>query len=162
MQFAPQHFANATPIVLPWTLTLTYGDIVSFRFPTDDAAKPKARPCLVLDIVRKRGRRYAVLAYGTSSRCTHNAGQEVQLLNREEATLAGLDRPTRFVGARRVTVPVTSHGFVCCTELKTPVLGRVVGAEYARVLSIRSRLQIEAAQARRERSRNQVTIEATA
>ncbi|WP_374434238.1 hypothetical protein [Tabrizicola sp.] len=151
MQFAPQHFANAAHVVLPWTLTLTYGDIVSFRFPTDDAAKPKARPCLVLDIVRKRGRRCAVLAYGTSSRCTHDAGQEVQLLNREEAALAGLERPTRFVGARRTARDCpchTSNGFVCCPELTTSVLGCVAGAEYAQVLSIQSRLQIEAAEAR--------------
>lgn len=143
MYFAPRHFQTATPI-LPWTLTLTPGDIVSFRFPTAEVESvPKARPCLVVDILRKHGERYAVLAYGTSSSSKYNRGLEVRLSRQEQAVAAGLNRPTRFIATRRVTVELGSPGFVAHPGLDTPVLGRVSGIAFACVQAIRAHLREE-------------------
>lgn len=150
MHFAPQHFQQSTPAIA-WHLTLMYGDIVSYRFPTDESAPHKARPCLVLDILRHRGKRYALLAYGTTSRSTFNAGLEVRLLHPDSATSAGLDRPTRFVGMRRITVPLGCNRFVPHPVLGTPVLGRLAGGHYATVLLIRAKLREDAAEARRQK-----------
>lgn len=130
MHFAPQHFEKATP-VQPWDMTLNTGDIVSYRFPTEEPAPHKARPCLVLDIFRRRGKRYAVLAYGTTSKSNCNSGLEIRLLHPDEAALVGLDRPTRFVGTRRITASLRCNRFVHHPVQETPVLGRVSGSEFA-------------------------------
>jgi len=48
-----------------WRDHVTYGDIVSFRFPLaemDATGRPKARPCLILEIEVKGDQRYALLA----------------------------------------------------------------------------------------------------
>lgn len=151
MQLAPTHLEQRSS-VLPWSKTLTCGDIVSYRFPTDEPTPHKARPCLVLDILRKRGKRYAILAYGTTSKNRHISGDEIPLHLPDDAAAAGLDRPTRFVGARRITVSVNCNRFVPEPQLRTPVLGRLTGAEYTRAVSIHDRLREEAAVLRRLKS----------
>jgi hypothetical protein len=126
-----------------WRDHLTYGDIVVFRFPLSEGGETapiKARPCLVLDIETIGDERYAVLAYGTTSRRRANSGEEIHVRKRDAYTAAGLDEPTRFVGARRILVPLTHSGFVPHTETGSPVLGQLESLELDRLNAVRGRI----------------------
>jgi hypothetical protein len=126
-----------------WQDVLAHGDIVLFRFPLSegsDDAPIKARPCLVLDIETIGETRYARIAYGTTSRRRSNVGEEIHIRKRDAYTAAGLDRPTRFIGARRVLVPLTHSGFVVRTATGTPVLGWLTGPEIDRLNAVRGRI----------------------
>ena len=141
-----------------WHDHLTYGDIVAFRFPLAEegsAGQPKARPCLILDIEVRGGQRYAVLAYGTTSRRRSNVGYEVHVRRRDDYISAGLNEPTRFVGARRLSVPLTHSGFVMSRAKGSAVIGRLGGAAFDAMNSVRGRIHAEAdiAEARRARRR---------
>jgi hypothetical protein len=106
-----------------WRETLAAGDIVAFRFPCpDDPAVEKSRPCLVVEVDRIAGE--AVVIYGTSRWTGPNRGRELHVTGRAACAEAALDRPTRFVGARRVRVPLESPRFVECRD-GTAVLGRL-------------------------------------
>jgi hypothetical protein len=108
---------------LTWRDMLAAGDIVAFTYPCpDDPAAEKCRPCLVLEVDRIAGE--AVLAYGTSRWSGANRGQELHVTRRADRIAASLDRPTRFVGARRVRIPLGSARFVECRS-GTAVLGRL-------------------------------------
>ncbi|WP_340110336.1 hypothetical protein [Pikeienuella sp. HZG-20] len=127
-----------------WRQTLTYGDIISFRFPVRGSEiPPKIRPCLVLDIVKVGDARYALLAYGTSAKTRANRGYEVQL-GRVDARAAGLHRPTRFVGARRMLVSLDHPDIVICAGAGAPVIGCLSGAAVERMHAVRARIQAEA------------------
>ncbi len=127
-----------------WISELSWGDIVSFRFPVDEGGElSKKRPCLVLDIVKIGGQRHAVLAYGTSVRSNANRGYEVRLGARE-AIEAGLHRATRFIGARRLTVRLDHAGFVALGSAGTPVIGRLSGSAFDRMNAVRGRIHAEA------------------
>lgn len=105
-----------------WRDTLAAGDIVAFVFPCpDDPSAEKSRPCLVLEIDRANGE--AVVVYGTSRWTGANRGQELHVTG-EAARSSSLDKPTRFVGARRVRVPLGSPRFVEC-RAGTAILGRL-------------------------------------
>jgi len=137
-----------TPLTMTpaWQDHAAAGDIVSFRFPlAEDAStvQPKARPCLVLDIVMKGGERYAVLAYGTSSHRRSNVGYEVHVRRRGDYLSAGLDELTRFVGARRLLVPLTHRGFVICRNTGSAVLGRLEGEPFDAMNAVRGRIHAE-------------------
>lgn len=109
----------------PWHDTLAAGDIVSFRFPYPDAPHAeRARPCLVVDVDPIGGE--AVVVYGTSRWTDANRGQELHVTG-PDAALASLDRPTRFVGARRVRVALDSPRFIVSSTRGTPVVGRLAG-----------------------------------
>lgn len=145
MYLPPEQFAERTAPVLPWTDTVTHGDIVSFRFPVTEAegVSPKARPCLILDVEEGDDLRLVTLAYGTSIGTRANRGYEIRVNRAEEAAAAGLDRPTRFVGARRITVSVAHKSFCVHGQLGTPVLGRLSGAAYERMNRVRARIHAE-------------------
>lgn len=151
-------FTQTNPkMTATWRDHIAHGDIVSFRFPLAEEGaedRPKARPCLVLDIQQIGDRRYALLAYGTNSRRPSNVGYEVHARKRAEYLSAGLNEPTKFVGRRRVLVPLTHHGFVICTAIATPVLGSLDGAPFKRLNAVRGRIHAErdiAAERRRDR-----------
>ncbi|MCD1626813.1 hypothetical protein K7H22_12495 [Seohaeicola saemankumensis] len=138
---------DATPITLTkteaWQEHISYGDVVSFRFPVAEAgddAPLKARPCLILDIEEKKGVRYALLAYGTTSRRKANTGYEIHVRTSFACAAVGLDAPTRFVGARRILVPLSHSGFVIHPGLGAPVLGRLEGDEFERMNEVRARI----------------------
>ena len=131
-----------------WRQALTWADIVAFRFPCSPAEResgyrPKTRPCVVLDVVGYLGERYVTLAYGTTSDSRANRGYEVKVTRPEALARVGLDRPTRFVGSRRITVSVKHAGF-CLGERGTPVLGRLTGEELDRLNAVRARICAEA------------------
>ncbi|WP_432254386.1 hypothetical protein [Limimaricola sp. AA108-03] len=129
-----------------WQDHITAGDIVSFRFPLAEegyTGRPKARPCLVLDIEEHGGLRYALLAYGTTSRRQSNIGYEVHARRRAEYVPAGLNEPTRFVGARRLLVPLTNSGFCICQTTGSAVLGRLDGRPLAAMNAVRGRIHAE-------------------
>ena len=141
---------DAAPIISTmtpaWRNHVSYGDIVSFRFPLaedGDGTPPKPRPCLILDIEERGGVRYALLAYGTTSRRRSNTGYEVHVRRRADYLAAGLDEPTRFVGARRLLVPLTSEGFVISRSTGAPVLGRLDGAPFQAMNAVRGRIHAE-------------------
>ena len=139
-----------------WQDHVSHGDIVSFRFPLAEEAstgQPKARPCLILDIEVRGGQRYALLAYGTTSRRRSNVGYEIHVRRRAEYLSAGLDEPTRFVGARRLLVPLTHSGFAICRATGSAVLGRLDGAPFEAMNAVRGRIHAEADIAADRRSR---------
>ncbi len=137
-----------------WISELSWGDIVSFRFPVDGGGElPKKRPCLVLDTLTSGGKRYAVLAYGTSVRSSSNSGYEVRL-GAQDAIEAGLHRATRFIGARRLTVSLDHDGFVAPDTSGNPIIGRLSGSAFDRMNAVRGRIHAEtdiAAEHRAER-----------
>ncbi len=82
---------------LTWQTALAVGDVVSYRFPVaedDGTAKPKVRPCLVLDLVTAAGASYARLAYGTTSPTTANYRSVIPVRSPKALRSAGLHRPT--------------------------------------------------------------------
>jgi hypothetical protein len=123
----------------PWHARLAPGDVVSFRFPVADpgrGARVKKRPCLVLDVRVFEGRRCARIAYGTSVRSRANRGREIRVRRPEGMARAGLNRPTRFVGARCVTVPLDDPRFVVSARTGSPVLGRLDAGLRARMAEV--------------------------
>ncbi|WP_156799445.1 hypothetical protein [Oceanicola granulosus] len=142
-----------------WQEHLSPGDIVSFEFPlaeADPTERPKPRPCLVLEIEDLAGERFALIAYGTTSPRKSNWGYEVHALHEEDYLSSGLDRPTRFIGRRRLMVSLDSPGFVISSNTGAPVLGRLSGGPAERLLAVRARIQAErdiAAERRADRRR---------
>lgn len=141
---------DTTPAPLPvmtpdWRDCIAVGDVVSFRFPcaTDNDTMPKARPCLVLDIETINGQRYALLAYGTTATGGANRGYEIRVSFTEALASAGLHKPTRFVAARRLLVPLESANFACSAMTGAPVLGRLTGETRERMQAIRARIHAE-------------------
>ena len=77
---------------------LVPGDIVAFEFPFRCGRAPYARPCLVIEA----SEREVLLAYGTSAPVGANGGHEIRV--HRDFAACGLDRPSRFVTARRIRV----------------------------------------------------------
>ncbi len=75
---------------------------------------------MTLNIKTTGGIRYAVIAYGTTSRRRSNVGEEIHVRKREAFTAAGLNEPTRFIGGRRILVPLTHSGFEVASKIKHP------------------------------------------
>jgi hypothetical protein len=129
-----------------WHAGLTWGHIVLFRFPvrlpgeTDNA---KVRPCLVLDVEMVGAQRCALIAYGTSADTKANRGYEIDVRG-EEATAVGLHKPTRFVGARRILVPLEHPGFLMIGDSGSPIVGRLTGQSLDRMNAVRGRIHAEA------------------
>lgn len=117
--------------------TLATGDIVAFRFPSTEGEqlREKERPCLILDTDGVS----IVVAYGTSSRGRSNRGQDLMINFPKDWSSAGLRRATRFVGARRVRVPVDSARLVP-NSAGTPRIGRLPEGLQPRLEGIRARL----------------------
>lgn len=112
-----------------WREGLEPGHVVSFRFPLAERMHgarrlAKRRPCLVLNIDRSGATPTATLAYGTGADTTANVGLELHVVGEAERAAAGVLRPTRFVGVRRVTVPLSDPAFIL-NAAGTPVLGRL-------------------------------------
>ena len=152
-------FAAATQV---WQDQLSHGDVVLYRFPSadEDASGAKIRPCLILDIEKIAGQRYAVLAYGTTATTRSNTGLEVRVSSAAARAAAGLDEATRFVGARRILVPLESAGFDLRSEMNSPVIGRLAGSAYERMDRVRARLHAErdiAADRRQQKRRRWLT-----
>ena len=127
-----------------WRDHLSHGDIVLFRFPLaedGETATPKPRPCLVLDVETIGGKRYALLAYGTTSQRRANVGEEIRVHHRAEYRAAGLDEPTRFVGRRRVRVPLDDTGFAICGVTGSAVLGRLDAGLLQRMQNVCARIR---------------------
>jgi len=126
-----------------WRDHLSHGDIVLFRFPLaedGETATPKPRPCLVLDVETIGGKRYALLAYGTTSRRKSNVGDAVHVRKRADYIAAGLHEPTRFVGARRILAPLTHSCFALDRHTGSPVIGRIDGDIFERMNEVRGRI----------------------
>lgn len=119
----------STEIATPgWHAELRAGDVVAFRFPFAERRKravPKTRPCLVLAVSDRDGVPHALVAYGTSVNTSANRGQEVTVATPTGMAAAGLRKPTRFVGARRILVPLKSPRFRLHPETGAPILGRL-------------------------------------
>ncbi len=151
---------DSTPTIITmtdaWRDHVSHGDIVSFHFPLaeeDSQGRPKARPCLILDIEVHDGIRYALISYGTTSRRRSNIGYEVHVRRRADYLAAGLREPTRFVGARRLLVPLTHSGFVICGATGSAVLGRLDGNPFEAMNAVRGRIHAEHDIAKERRSR---------
>ncbi len=147
---------NTPKMTCAWHDHIRHGDIVSFRFPLSEdgsADQPKVRPCLILDIEVHDGLRYALLAYGTTSHRRSNVSQEIHVRRRAEYACAGLVEPTRFIGARRLLVPLTHSGFVVSAVTHSAVLGRLDGQPFECMNAVRGRIHalrdIHTAQRRR-------------
>jgi hypothetical protein len=114
---------------LTWQQDIKANDIVAFRFPheRESAEQPKVRPTLVLDVLTIGGVRYALLAFGTSSRRRRARALLVQVDCARELDTASLKAPTLFDGARRILVALSHSGFSLGRKYHTPVLGHLSG-----------------------------------
>ena len=110
----------------PWWATLSAGHLVAFIFPSaeGDAALEKARPALILSVDRNGDELVATVAYGTTRSTRANVGRELHVRSENDRATAGLHRPTRFVGARIVRVPLSSPRFVL-SRSGSAILGRL-------------------------------------
>lgn len=127
-----------------WRDHVSPGDIISFRFRIETAARNEEappRPCLILEIEHLAGRRYALIAYGTSSPPNATWAYEVHALHEDEYPCFGLRQPTRFLGKRRLLVSLDNPGFVICRRSGSPVLGRLAGGPFERLQAVRARIQ---------------------
>ncbi len=103
------------------------------------------------------------LAYGTSSRTMANTGYDFPV-DPAKSPCTGLNRPTRFVCARRLVVSLENKAFSIGREAGTPVIGRPDGADFDRMNDVRARIAAEADMAAekcelRRRGRSPVTVE---
>ena len=130
-----------------WRSCLRPGDIVVYRFPVAEgptsSETPKARPCLVMEVETFGGRPFATIAYGTSARSKANRGYEVPVLRAADHAAAGLHRPTRFVGFRRLLVSLHSEAFVAHGATGSPVIGRLPEGPLNRLDRVRARIHAE-------------------
>lgn len=142
--FAEEDTAAACPS--DWQATLGCGAIVLFRFPVrlpGDGDMPKTRPCLVLEVLERGGRRFALLAYGTSAATAANHGYEVTVGTAEAVAEAGLDRYTRFVGARPLLVSLDHPDFRPAAPDGSPVIGRLGPVAERRMHAVRAHIHAE-------------------
>ena len=126
-----------------WGDTIQRGDVVLFRFPHaegDANDAPKSRTCLVLDIETRNGRRVVELAYGTSVDSRINVGHEIDVDQPAEMAAAGVHKPTRFVGARRIVVGFDHEGWDINPTHPSPVIGRLARQALARMNAVRARI----------------------
>lgn len=152
MLYTPDQFQSAAvdPAAIPatpnWRDTLSWGDVVSFYFPVKEVDGPASKrcPCLVINAFVKAEQRFVTLAYGTSTERRGLRRYEVQVYDAEAISSAGLTRPTRFLGSRRITVSTQHPGFICGKKTDAPVLGRLKGPAFMRMNNIRDRLQKDA------------------
>ncbi|MCA0273078.1 MAG: hypothetical protein LCH69_13595 [Proteobacteria bacterium] len=147
------HIAKPAPATAGWQSRLTHGDVVMFRYPVadGDGETPKPRPCLILDVVTIAGSTLVTLAYGTTACSSANRGYEIHVTRAEAMRAAGLHRPTRFVGARRITV-TTGHPGFAENRAGTPVVGRLGELEFERLNAVRARIHAEADMAAERRA----------
>ena len=144
-----------------WQSSLCRGNIVLFRFPEIDSVTdaPKTRPCLVLEVDGNDGKKIAKLAYGTSARTSANRGYEIWVKRRSSMAVAGLNRLTRFVGARTTTVSLNNPDFELGKQ-SSPIIGHLDDFLCERMDAVRARLQVEHdnyLEVRNERQRRQET-----
>lgn len=139
------------PASTDWKASLAPGHVVRFRFPVAAEAghqpAAKRRPCLVLEVFQLSGQRFVKLAYGTSAETKANTGCEVRVNQPAGCASAGLDRPTRFVGARSIIVSVQHSGFEHMPETGSPIMGWLDPSLFGRLIVVRKRLRLSAAQA---------------
>ncbi|ATG36763.1 hypothetical protein PhaeoP23_02653 [Phaeobacter piscinae] len=134
--------------------SLQRGDVVLFRFPLNDEnaepSAPKRRPCLVLNTLSSGDDRFVEIAYGTSADTRANRGYEVIVNHPASRDTAGLSKPTRFVGARRIIVHVDHSGFDGQTE-GPEIIGKLDARLMERLNTVWARIQAEADTAARHR-----------
>lgn len=133
-----------------WQADLASGDIVLFRYPVADPqntdAQPKSRPCLVLSTQKFIGKRFATIAYGTSIRSRANRGYEVIVKDPVAQHTAGLDKPTYFIGSRRLIVCLDHPLFDLSGPHGTPVIGHLDGSLQDRLATVVSHMRSVTAQ----------------
>lgn len=137
-------FDHDTFKINTWQSSLCRGDIVLFRFPEIKSVTdaPKTRPCLVLEVDGIDGQKIAKIAYGTSARTGANRGYEIWVKRRSSMTVAGLNRLTRFVGARTTTVSLNHPDFELGKQA-SPIIGHLDDFLCERMQAVRARLQVE-------------------
>jgi hypothetical protein len=128
-----------------WQDDIAIGDIVLFRFPISkpDGEAPKRRPCVVLEVLCLGGWTFVCLAYGTTSSGNANRGRELIVKQPEGLAAAGLNRPTRFIGARNIIVSVNHAGFRADGNDDARI-GRLDAELMERLHEIRARLHAHA------------------
>lgn len=134
--------------VFDWQEIIERGDVVLFRFPIADEddsnrdQKPKRRPCLVLNVFNKSETTFVELAYGTSAPTKANRGHEVRVTQRASCHSAGLNKPSRFVCARRVIVSLNHPGFDG-GDGRGILIGRLDSSLIERMNAVRVRIHAE-------------------
>lgn len=130
---------------LSWPEKVAAGDIISFRFPTDDTgeARPKARPCLVLAVAMVDGQRWMSVAYGTTVLKKARNGRGI-LVNAGEANSCGLDRATGFRGDRVMTINTSNPALAVSPVFRTPIIGRLAGRPLKRMQMVQAHLRAAA------------------
>ena len=142
-----------------WQEHLSWGDIVSFRFPILNnpiaGCGPKNRPCLVIDRTIIGALPFVTIAYGTTQDGRKTRGYDLAVTSQTGILAAGLHKPTRFCCCRHIRVPLNHNGFVWLAKNKSPVIGTLHGEDFDLMNRIRARLHANAdiAAGRRQRRR---------
>ncbi|MCB1358218.1 MAG: hypothetical protein KDK53_17590 [Maritimibacter sp.] len=158
-------FDHTTTEKRPWAHEIGPGDVVLFAYPVADpesGARPKYRPCLVIEAEETAMGKRVVLAYGTSVPAKGPQGYTIAVRSATDLLVAGLEKPTRFDAGRLMSVSVHSSKFGI-RDRATPVIGHLSSAALVRMNRVRARLHAEADMAserRRERAtRSRFTVE---
>lgn len=123
-----------------WQTRLAPGFIVRFRFPLWDleGGPDMPRPCLVVGVAEIDGRRFATLVCGSHRHDLRATADAFTLSDPASLWAAGLTQPLRFRFARTITVSLDNMAFVRA-EGGSPVIGRLSGEDFARLLAARAR-----------------------
>lgn len=157
-------FDQMTQETAYWAKDIRPGDIVLFKFPIrypGQGDQPKVRPCLVLDVDMHDDHRRLTLAYGTSAATPANRGYEIALTHVADLQAAGLNRATRFIGARLLSVS-PDHPDFDLNASGSPLIGRLPEGRIERMNWVRARIQAErdiAADRRAERRKTRPVVE---
>lgn len=158
-------FDSPTNVADSWKRDVASGDIVLFAYPVadpDSGARPKVRPCLVLETEDHETGKRILLAYGTSQPPKCARGYDITVRGASDLLVAGLAKPTRFMASRLLSVSIESSRFGTRDRV-TPVIGHLSSAALVRMNRVRARLHAEADMAserRRERAtRSRFTVE---
>lgn len=113
------------------------GDLVAFRFPRREGPASYARPCLVLEADEDE----ILLVYGTTARTAANRGHELAV--GADHLTCGLDKPTRFVGARRIRVRHDDPRIEPCPQGGAPIIGSLTEDHTPRLVGILQAIELE-------------------
>jgi len=87
-----------------------------------------------------------------------NKGYEIRVFQRADLCASGLRKPTRFIGARRISIPLTHRGF--SNTSGSPIVGHLAPALHERFNAVRARIHAEAdiAADRRDELRRELRV----
>lgn len=142
MYLPANQFAEQITPVVPWTDTVSRGDVLWIN-PTGPGTTQAPLPCLVLEVeAAPRGKRLLV-APGVAGRADRTQPYEIALRTERECQAAGVPGPTRFLGAARIFLRTTSASIHIPRGAVSPNTGRLTSVVVGRMNRVRARIHSE-------------------